>query len=100
MRRFLLDELRKADRPISSRDLAEKIIRLESKDPRDRRLRNHMVKRVGKSLKLLRRQGKASSGPGPNHALVWSVFDEHGDKFAESGLHPQADMPSPVRLVR
>jgi hypothetical protein len=77
LRRFLLDELRKADRPVSSRDLAEKIIRLEAKDPRDCRLRNDMVKRVGKSLKLLRRQGKATSMPGPNHGLVWSFFDAH-----------------------
>jgi hypothetical protein len=70
MRRFLLDELRKAVGPISSRDLAEKIIGLEGKDARDRRLRNDMVKRVGKSLKLLRRQRMANSMPGPNHGLV------------------------------
>jgi len=61
LRRFLLDELRKAPGPISSRDLAEKIIGLEGKDCRDRRLRNDMVKRVGKSLKLLRQQKIAYS---------------------------------------
>jgi hypothetical protein len=61
LRRFCLDELRKATEPVSARDLAEKIITLEGKDPRDRRLRNDMVKRVGKSLKLLRQQGAAVS---------------------------------------
>jgi len=61
LRRFLLDELRKAAGPVSSRDLAEKIITLEGKDACDRRLRNDMVKRVGKSLKLLRSQRLAMS---------------------------------------
>jgi hypothetical protein len=56
LRRFCLDELRKADGPVTTRDLAEKAIRLEGRDPRDRRLRNDMVRRVGKSLKLLRKQ--------------------------------------------
>jgi len=73
LRRFLLNELRKADGPISSRDLAEMIIGLEGKDARDRRLRNDMVKRVGKSLKLLRHQRMATSMPGPNLGLVWSI---------------------------
>src|SRR6266481_3703879 len=40
LRRFCIDELRKATGPITARDLAEKIITLEGKDPRDRRLRN------------------------------------------------------------
>jgi hypothetical protein len=73
LRRFLLDELRKADGPISSRDLAEKIIRLEGKDARDRRLSNDMVKRVGKSLKLLRRQRMATVCPGPTTAWLGAL---------------------------
>lgn len=70
LRRFCLDELRKADGPITARDLAEKIIGLEGKDSRDRALRNDMVKRVGKSLKLLRQQGVAVSS-GRNGDLAW-----------------------------
>ena len=73
LRRFLLDELRKADGPISSRDLAEKIIGLEGKDCRDRRLRNDMVKRVGKSLKLLRQQGLAVSFRDQIGHMVWHL---------------------------
>jgi hypothetical protein len=73
LRRFLLDELRKATGPLSSRDLAEKIIGLEGKDCRDRRLRNDMVKRVGKSLKLLRRQGNAISEKGAAGGLIWRL---------------------------
>ena len=73
LRRFLLDELRKADGPVSSRDLAEKIITLEGKDARDRRLRNDMVKRVGKSLKLLRLQSSATSARNKHGHMVWRL---------------------------
>ncbi len=51
LRHFLIDELRNADGSLTPRSIG-----LEGKDSRDRALRNHMVKRVGKSLKLLRRQ--------------------------------------------
>ncbi len=36
LRRFCLDELSKADGPVTTRDLAEQAIRLEGRDPRDR----------------------------------------------------------------
>ncbi len=41
-------------------------------DSRDRALRNDMVKRVGKSLKLLRQQGVAVS-KGRNGDLAWTL---------------------------
>jgi hypothetical protein len=73
LRRFLIDELRNANgQPITARDMAEKIVKLEGKDPRDRRLRNDMVKRVGKSFKLLREQGIATSR-GRIGDLAWSL---------------------------
>ena len=72
LRRFLIDELRNTSSPVSAGDLAEKIIGLEGKDARDRKLRNDMVKRVGKSLKLLRQQGVAVS-EGRNGELSWSL---------------------------
>jgi hypothetical protein len=71
LRRFCIDELRKATAPITSRELAEKIVKLEGKDPRDRRLMNDMVKRVGKSLKLLRQQGVAESLKDRNGEMKW-----------------------------
>ena len=76
LRRFLLDELRKADRPVTSRDLAEKIIKLEGKDAHDRRLRNDMVKRVGKSLKLLRHQGVAQCSRSQASGLSWQLVPQ------------------------
>ena len=57
LRRFLLDELRKAGPQLASRDLGgTRSSRLRARMRADRRLRNDMVKRVGKSLKLLRSQ--------------------------------------------
>jgi hypothetical protein len=58
--------------PITARDPAEKIIGREGKDPRDRRLRNDMVKRVGKSLKQVRQQGAATSNRG-RVGFVWKI---------------------------
>ena len=53
-------------------NFALKIIGLEGKDACDRLLSNDIGKRVGKSLKLLRTQGVATSdGRGSN--LVWAL---------------------------
>jgi hypothetical protein len=74
LRRFCLDELRKANgQPVTSRDLAENAIRLEGRDPRDRRLRSDMVRRIGKSLKLLRKQGAATSVGTNQGGFVWRI---------------------------
>lgn len=71
LRRFLIDELRNANgQPVTARELAEKIISLEGKDVRDRRLRNDMVKRVGKALKLLRQQ-QIARDEGAHGKLTW-----------------------------
>ena len=71
LRRFCIDELCKATAPITSRELVEKIAKLEGKDTRDRRLMTDMVKRVGKSLKLLRQQGFAKSDKNRIGGIVW-----------------------------
>lgn len=76
LRRFCLNELREAKGPISSRDIAEKIIGLEGKDCADRQLRNDMVKRVGKSLKLLRTQHLTRSFRNDLGQFVWVLTRE------------------------
>jgi hypothetical protein len=40
--------------PVSARHLADRPIRLESKDARDRRMMNDIVKRMGKALRQMR----------------------------------------------
>ena len=73
LRRACLDVLRKADKPLTSRQIAERIIQLEGNDPQDRRLSIDMIKRVGKSLKLLRQQGLASSARKASGGFVWGI---------------------------
>lgn len=73
LRRFLLDALKKADGPLGSRELAEMIVDLEAKDRNDRRLMYDMVKRVGKSLRLLQTQGLARSYRDKLGHLVWEL---------------------------
>ena len=73
LKRFLLDQMRGETAPISSRALAERIATAEGKDSRDRKLVNDLVKRVGKSLKLLRQQGLAQSQYVAHEGLVWKL---------------------------
>lgn len=73
LKRFLLDQMRQETAPISSRALAERIATAEGKDKRDRRLVNDLVKRVGKSLKLLRQQGLTRSAYIPHEGLLWEL---------------------------
>jgi hypothetical protein len=74
LRRFCLEEMRRAGMPVTTRALSDKLLVLAGKDPRDRHLRIDMVKRVGKSLKLLRKQGLVANtgkvGPGQN--MLWA----------------------------
>jgi hypothetical protein len=73
LRRFLMDELREAKAPLSSREIAGKIVVLDGKDPLDKRLLNDMVDRVGKGLRLLRRQGIARGRPDRLGLMRWSL---------------------------
>ncbi len=73
LKRFLLDQMRGETVPISSRTLAERIATAEGKDSRDRKLVNDLVKRVGKSLKLLRQQGLTRSAYVPHEGLMWEL---------------------------
>ena len=74
LKRFLLDQMRGETAPISSRVLAERIATAEGKDKdsRDRKLVNDLVKRVGKSLKLLRQQGLTRSAYVPHEVCCGS----------------------------
>jgi hypothetical protein len=47
--------------------------RAEGKAKRDRKLVNDLVKRVGKSLKLLREQGLTKSAYFPQEGLMWEL---------------------------
>jgi len=74
LRHYLLGELTKAGAPLSSRELAERIVTVEGKDRFDRRLMCDIVKRVGKALKLLRERGAVRGGKdSKTDRYVWSA---------------------------
>ena len=52
MRQFLIGQLREHG-PLTSRALAERLVKLEGKDARDRRMMNDIVKRMGKALRQM-----------------------------------------------
>lgn len=61
LRAFLKSELANAGGPMTSRELANKLIDMEGRDSRDRRLRNDIVKRIGKALRQMRDSGLVQS---------------------------------------
>ncbi|MGO4682988.1 hypothetical protein [Hyphomicrobium sp. 2TAF46] len=72
LRRFVLDELRSASGPLSSRQLAQKAIQTEGKDGNDRPLMGDMVKRIGRVLYALGRQNVATRF-GRKSEAVWEL---------------------------
>jgi hypothetical protein len=52
MRQFLMGQLREHG-PQTSRAIAERLVKLEGKDARDRRMMNDIVKRMGKALRQM-----------------------------------------------
>lgn len=52
MRQFLTSQLRE-NGPLTSRSLAERLVKLEGKDGRDRRMMNDIVRRMGKALRQM-----------------------------------------------
>ena len=71
LRQFLQAELAKADRPLSTRDLAQIICQSEGKDGRDRRLLADVTRRASKALRQMRRQGIVASQTDCRGTYVW-----------------------------
>lgn len=70
--RAILDELRGAERPLRSREIAQAIIAVRGDDPRDQRYIADLTRRVGKALRVLRDQSAMRSTIDQHGALVWS----------------------------
>jgi hypothetical protein len=74
LREYLLTELRKADRPLSTRELACLVCQCEGKDPGDRKLLANMVGRVGCAMRQLRAAKSVQGGAREEGGLaVWSI---------------------------
>jgi hypothetical protein len=61
IQRFLIDELRTANHPLSTFDLAERVMRKRGLDPNDRVVFKLIAKRTGYALAKLRRGGRVTS---------------------------------------
>jgi len=74
LREYLLAELRKADRPLSCRELACRVCQCEGKDSHDRRLLADVTGRVGCALRQMR-AAKIVQGGSRNKSgtATWSI---------------------------
>lgn len=74
IQRFLLDELRKANHPLSTFDLADAIMRKRGLDPSDLAVRKLLRQRTGYALAKLRSKGTVTSNRAHRSApLSWTV---------------------------
>jgi hypothetical protein len=74
IQRFLLDELRKANAPQSTFDLADKIMDRRGLDRSDKIATNLIRRRTGYALAKLRKKGRATSWRAhPSAPLLWEL---------------------------
>lgn len=71
--RAILDELRGAERPLRSREIAQAIIAVRGDDPRDQRYIADLTRRVGKALRPLRGSSDIQSAADNHGNVVWCV---------------------------
>ncbi len=69
--RAILNELRNAPAPLTSREIAKAIIALDGSDAHDRHMLSDVVKRVSKALRALRDDGLARQVVGAHNLVVW-----------------------------
>ncbi len=73
LREYLLAELRKSDRPLTSRELACRLCQVEGKDWQDRRLLTDVVRRVGCAMRKMR-AARVVEGERTDAGQVWRIF--------------------------
>jgi hypothetical protein len=69
--RAILDELRGAERPLRSREIAQAIIAVRGDDPRDQRYIADLTRRVGKALRPLKVSGSVKQTTDEFGAIAW-----------------------------
>ena len=75
--RILLEALRKADRPLSTTELAERVMRERGLNLKDVKLKRTIGRRVGAALNHWRRvRGALESMMGPGQVLYWQIKPE------------------------
>jgi hypothetical protein len=75
LRQFLTTQLREHG-PMTSRAMAENLIKIEGKDGRDRRMMNDVVKRIGKALRQMQENKLVARTPQKiKGEYVWRLAD-------------------------
>lgn len=71
--RAILGELRGADAPMTSREIAKAIVAVQGNDPRDQRYVADLTRRVGKALRPLRKGGSIRAHSDRSGNAAWSL---------------------------
>jgi hypothetical protein len=80
LRRGVLSELRGADGPMTSREIAQGVIALSGQDARDRKFLTEHTKRVSKVLRFLRDENVVRSSVDGKGNVMWALRSLHGAK--------------------
>ncbi|MBK74549.1 MAG: hypothetical protein CME85_03515 [Henriciella sp.] len=70
--RACLHELRHAEEPLTSREIARNIVELRGDDPNDRKYLSDMTRRISKCLRKEREAGHVVAHQHSGKALVWA----------------------------
>ena len=73
MSRIVLNILRQAAEPMTSRDIALELLVARAMDKNDQKLFKLMTKRVGVALRVQRDNGAVRSEQGPGQFVLWEV---------------------------
>ena len=71
--RAIYEELRTAEAPMSSRDIARSIVELRGDDARDRKYLSDLTKRVSKALRVMKSEGSLRSLADTKGNLRWKL---------------------------
>jgi hypothetical protein len=71
--RAILDELRGATEPMTSREIAQSIVAVSGQDARDRKLISDLTKRVGKACRALAEEGRIRKTLDDKGNVSWSL---------------------------
>ena len=73
LRRSILSELRGADGPLSSREIAQSIVAVSGQNARDRKYVSDLTRRVGKALRQCRDENLVRSSVDQKGNVLWSL---------------------------
>lgn len=69
--RAIMGELRNAEGPLSSRDIAREIVTMRGEDARDRKYLSDLTKRVSKALRQMKTEGHVKSAVDAKGNMSW-----------------------------